>query len=39
VTARSVFSSLEGALMTARTFRDIGRFEAAVHWILETLTD
>jgi TetR/AcrR family transcriptional regulator, transcriptional repressor for nem operon len=39
VTARSVFSALEGALMTARTFRDIGRFEAAVHWILETLTD
>jgi TetR/AcrR family transcriptional repressor of nem operon len=37
VAARSVFSSLEGALMTARAFRDIHRFEAAARWVLEAL--
>ena len=37
VAARSLFSSLEGALLTARTFHDIGRFEATSRWILETL--
>jgi TetR/AcrR family transcriptional repressor of nem operon len=36
--ARSLFSSIEGALLTARTFRDVRRFEAAVQWLLETLT-
>jgi TetR/AcrR family transcriptional repressor of nem operon len=38
VAARSLFSSLEGALLTARAFRDIRRFEATSHWIMETLT-
>jgi TetR/AcrR family transcriptional regulator, transcriptional repressor for nem operon len=37
VAARSLFSSLEGALLTARAFHDIGRFEATSRWILETL--
>ena len=36
--ARSLFSSLEGALLMARAFRDIRRFEAATRWIMETLT-
>ena len=35
--ARSLFSSLEGALLTARAFHDTARFEATTHWILETL--
>ncbi|SIO60509.1 transcriptional regulator, TetR family [Singulisphaera sp. GP187] len=35
--ARSLFSALEGALLTARAFHDIGRFEATSRWILETL--
>jgi TetR/AcrR family transcriptional regulator, transcriptional repressor for nem operon len=35
--ARFLFSSLEGALLTARAFHDIGRFEATTRWILETL--
>jgi TetR/AcrR family transcriptional repressor of nem operon len=37
--ARAVFSSLEGALVVARAFGDIRRFEATANWILETLTD
>ncbi len=37
VAARSLFSSLEGALLTARAFHDTGRFEATSRWILETL--
>ena len=37
VAARSLFSSLEGALLTARAFHDAGRFEATTRWILETL--
>ena len=37
VAARSLFSSLEGALLTARAFHDIDRFEATTRWILETL--
>jgi TetR/AcrR family transcriptional regulator, transcriptional repressor for nem operon len=37
VVARCLFSSLEGALLMARTFRDIRRFEATTQWILETL--
>jgi TetR/AcrR family transcriptional repressor of nem operon len=36
--ARSFFSSIEGALLTTRTFHDVRRFEAAVQWFLETLT-
>ena len=36
--ARSLFSSLEGALLLARAFRDIRRFEATTRWIIETLT-
>jgi TetR/AcrR family transcriptional repressor of nem operon len=39
VAARAVFSALEGALLIARTFGDIRRFEATAHWILETLRD
>ena len=35
--ARFLFSSLEGALLTARAFHDTGRFEATSQWILETL--
>ena len=35
--ARSLFSSLEGALLIARAFHDTGRFEATSRWILETL--
>ena len=35
--ARFLFSSLEGALLTARAFHDTGRFEATTRWILETL--
>ena len=35
--ARFLFSSLEGALLTARAFHDIARFEATTRWILETL--
>jgi TetR/AcrR family transcriptional regulator, transcriptional repressor for nem operon len=35
--ARFLFSSLEGALLTARAFHDIGRFEAISRWILDTL--
>jgi TetR/AcrR family transcriptional regulator, transcriptional repressor for nem operon len=35
--ARFLFSSLEGALLTARAFHDTGRFEATARWILETL--
>jgi TetR/AcrR family transcriptional repressor of nem operon len=38
VAARSLFSALEGALLMARAFRDIGRFEATSHWIIESLT-
>jgi TetR/AcrR family transcriptional repressor of nem operon len=38
VVARCLFSSLEGALLLARAFRDIRRFEAATRWITETLT-
>ena len=38
VVARALFSSLEGALLTARAFRDIRRFEANTRWIVETLT-
>jgi TetR/AcrR family transcriptional repressor of nem operon len=37
VAARFLFSSLEGALLTARAFHDTGRFEATARWILETL--
>ena len=37
VAARFLFSSLEGALLTARAFHDTGRFEATTRWILETL--
>ncbi len=37
VAARFLFSSLEGALVTARAFHDTGRFEATTRWILETL--
>jgi TetR/AcrR family transcriptional repressor of nem operon len=37
VAARSLFSSLEGALLIARAFHDTGRFEATSRWILETL--
>jgi TetR/AcrR family transcriptional repressor of nem operon len=37
VAAQSLFSSLEGALLTARAFHDIARFEATSRWILETL--
>src|SRR5262249_16482048 len=33
-TARSFFSSLEGALLTARAFRDVRRFEASTRWLL-----
>ncbi len=36
--ARSLFSSLEGALLLARAFRDIRRFETTTRWIMETLT-
>ena len=35
--ARFLFSSLEGALLTARAFHDTGRFEATTRWIVETL--
>jgi TetR/AcrR family transcriptional repressor of nem operon len=35
--ARFVFSSLEGALLTARSFGDLRRFETTARWILETL--
>jgi hypothetical protein len=38
VVARSLFSSLEGALLTARPFHNTGRFEATTRWIMETLT-
>ncbi len=38
VVARCLFSSLEGALLMARAFRDIRRFEATTRWIMETLT-
>jgi TetR/AcrR family transcriptional repressor of nem operon len=38
VVARSLFSSLEGALLTARAFRDVRRFEATTEWIIESLT-
>jgi TetR/AcrR family transcriptional repressor of nem operon len=38
VIARSLFLSLEGALLMARAFRDIRRFEATARWIMETLT-
>ncbi len=38
VAARALFSSLEGALLTARTFQDIRRFEAATRWILQTIS-
>jgi TetR/AcrR family transcriptional repressor of nem operon len=37
--ARSLFSTLEGALLTARTFRDVRRFDDVARWILDTLTD
>ncbi|MBN9521673.1 TetR/AcrR family transcriptional regulator [bacterium] len=37
--ARFVFSALEGALLMARAFRDVGRFEAATRWIIESLSD
>jgi TetR/AcrR family transcriptional repressor of nem operon len=37
VTARAVFGALEGALLTARAFHDVRRFEAACQWIMETL--
>ena len=36
--AQAVFSLLEGALLTARTFGDCQRFEAAAGWILGTLS-
>ena len=36
--ARFLFSSLEGALLTARAFHDTSRFEATTRWILEILT-
>jgi TetR/AcrR family transcriptional regulator, transcriptional repressor for nem operon len=39
VAARSLFSSLEGALLIARAFHDTGRFEATSRWILEALID
>ena len=35
--ARFLFSSLEGALLTARAFHDSSRFEATTQWIVETL--
>ncbi|MHC5539111.1 TetR/AcrR family transcriptional regulator [Singulisphaera rosea] len=35
--ARALFSSLEGALLIARAFHDIDRFEATSRWILEAL--
>ena len=35
--ARFLFSALEGALLTARAFHDIGRYEATTRWIVETL--
>jgi TetR/AcrR family transcriptional repressor of nem operon len=38
VAARALFASLEGALVTARAFRDVRRFEATSHWIMEALT-
>ena len=38
VVARSLFSSLEGALLMARAFRDIRRFQATTRWIMDTLT-
>lgn len=38
VAARALFSALEGALLTARAFRDVGRFEAICRWIMEALT-
>lgn len=37
VAARSLFSSLEGALLMARAFHDTSRFEATSKWLLETL--
>lgn len=37
VAARIVFSAIEGALLMARAFRDIGRFEASTRWIIESL--
>jgi TetR/AcrR family transcriptional repressor of nem operon len=36
--ARCLFSSLEGALLMARAFGDIRRYEASTRWIMETLT-
>jgi TetR/AcrR family transcriptional repressor of nem operon len=35
--ARYLFSALEGALVIARAFRDVERFEATSQWILKTL--
>lgn len=35
--ARCLFSALEGALLMARAFRDLGRFEASTRWIVENL--
>ena len=35
--ARFLFSSLEGALLTARAFHDTGRFEATTRWIVDAL--
>src|SRR5262249_16451256 len=37
VAARSLFSALEGALLMARAFRDVGRFEASTRWIVDSL--
>jgi TetR/AcrR family transcriptional regulator, transcriptional repressor for nem operon len=37
VAARSLFSAIEGALLTARSFRDLGRFQACTQWILQTV--
>ena len=38
ITARSLFSTLEGALLMARAFRDIHRFETTARWVVEILT-
>jgi hypothetical protein len=37
VAAQYLFSSLEGALVLARAFHDIRRFEATSRWIVATL--